>query len=124
TSYGDLDVSLLREKPAGRRPIVTRTIPSGRFDEVIAAVRRALDGGARIYWICPLVEESEVVDLAAADERHRQLTEIFGPRVGLVHGRMKGSEKDRVMADFAAGKSDLLVATTVVEVGVDVPEAT
>ena len=124
TSYGDLDVSLLREKPAGRRPVTTRTIPLARFDEMVGAVRRALDAGARIYWICPLVEESELVDLAAVDERHRQLAELFGLRVGLVHGRMKGPEKDRVMAEFAAGTIALLVATTVVEVGVDVPEAT
>jgi ATP-dependent DNA helicase RecG len=91
---------------------------------VVAAARRALEGGAKIYWICPLVEESEQVDLAAADERYRQLAEIFGARVGLVHGRMKAAEKDRVMAAFAGGSVDLLVATTVVEVGVDVPQAT
>jgi ATP-dependent DNA helicase RecG len=129
TAYGDLDASFLREKPAGRQKVTTRTIPLARLDEVVAAVRRALEGGARIYWICPLVEESEVVDLAAADERYRQLGELFasqagGGRIGLVHGRMKGTDKDRVMAEFAKGGIDLLVATTVVEVGVDVPEAT
>jgi ATP-dependent DNA helicase RecG len=91
---------------------------------VIAAARRALDGGAKIYWICPLVEESELVDLAAASERYAQLAELFGARVGLVHGRLKGAEKDRVMAAFAEGEVDILVATTVVEVGVDVSDAT
>jgi ATP-dependent DNA helicase RecG len=124
TAYGDLDASLLREKPAGRQPIVTRTLPLSRLDEVIAAVERALARGAKIYWICPLVEESEQVDLADAEARHAQLAASFGARVGLVHGRMKGAEKDRVMAAFSSDAVDLLVATTVVEVGVDVPQAT
>jgi len=124
TSFGDLDSSRLTEKPAGRRPVTTRTLPLSRLDEVIDGVKRALSQGAKIYWICPLVEESEAVDLAAADERHAQLKALFGERVGLVHGRMKGAEKDRVMEGFAAGAIDLLVATTVVEVGVDVPDAT
>jgi ATP-dependent DNA helicase RecG len=124
TSYGDLDSSRLTEKPAGRRPVTTRTLPLSRLEEVIDGVKRALSQGAKIYWICPLVEESEAVDLAAADERHAQLKALFGERVGLVHGRMKGAEKDRVMEGFAAGAIDLLVATTVVEVGVDVPDAT
>ena len=123
-AYGDMDVSRLTEKPAGRRPIDTRTVPLERMDEVIAAVRRAVDKGARIYWVCPLVEESEAVDLAAATERHAQLAALFPGRVGLVHGRLRGSEKDAVMAGFAAGKLAILVATTVIEVGVDVPEAT
>jgi ATP-dependent DNA helicase RecG len=124
TSYGDLDASRLTEKPAGRQKITTRTIPAQRLDDVIEAVRRALDHGAKIYWICPLVEESETIDLAAAVDRHTQLKELFGARVGLVHGRMKGPDKDRMMEGFARGGIDLLVATTVVEVGVDVPEAT
>ncbi len=124
TAYGDLDASFLREKPAGRRPIATRTIPLERLDEVVAALRRAFSQGAKVYWICPLVAESEAVDLAAAESRHAALAAIFGARVGLVHGRMKGAEKDRVMAAFAEGGVDLLVATTVVEVGVDVPAAT
>jgi ATP-dependent DNA helicase RecG len=124
TSYGDLDASRLAEKPAGRQPVATRTIPLTRLDEVVDAVRRALSGGAKIFWICPLVEESELVDLAAVDERFAELGELFGARVGLVHGRMKGTEKDRVMEAFAQGGVDLLVATTVVEVGVDVPAAT
>jgi ATP-dependent DNA helicase RecG len=123
TSYGDLDASRLTEKPAGRQPVTTATLPQARLDEVIDAVRRALAQGAKIYWICPLVEESETVDLAA-DERYVHLKSLFGDRVGLVHGRLKGADKDRVMEDFARGGTDLLVATTVVEVGVDVPQAT
>jgi ATP-dependent DNA helicase RecG len=124
TAYGDLDASLLREKPAGRQRVQTRTIPASRVEEVVEAMKRALAAGAKTYWICPLVEESEETDLAAATERHAQLAGILGPRVGLVHGRMKGAEKDRVMAEFAGGAVDILVATTVVEVGVDVPAAT
>ena len=124
TAYGDLDASLLREKPAGRKPIATRIVPLSRLDEVVAAVERALARNTKIYWICPLVEESETVDLADAEARHVRLSTLFGSRVGLVHGRMKGAEKDRVMAEFASGAIDLLVATTVVEVGVDVPQAT
>jgi ATP-dependent DNA helicase RecG len=124
TAYGDLDSSRLTEKPAGRKPVATRTIPLSRFDEVIEAVRRALDTGAKIYWICPLVAESELIDLAAAEERFALLKKLFGERVGLVHGGIKGPERDRVMAGFAQGGIALLVATTVVEVGVDVPDAT
>ena len=124
TAYGDMDSSRLTEKPAGRRPVTTRTIPLKRLDEVIDAVRRALDRGAKIYWICPLVAESETTDLAAADERYHALDALFGASVGLVHGRMKGGEKDKVMEAFAQGGIDLLVATTVIEVGVDVPDAT
>lgn len=124
TAYGDMDGSRLWEKPPGRKPIDTRTIPLGRIDEVVNGLHRALDGGARIYWICPLVEESEVLDFAAAEQRHRTLEKIFGDRVGLVHGKMKPREKDAVMADFSAGKLDILVATTVIEVGVNIPEAT
>jgi ATP-dependent DNA helicase RecG len=123
-AYGDMDVSRLTEKPAGRRPVDTRTLPLNRMEEVIAAVRRAVAKGSRIYWVCPLVEESEVVDLAAATERHDQLAALFPGRVGLVHGRLRGAEKDAAMAGFAAGKLAILVATTVIEVGVDVPEAT
>ncbi len=124
TSYGDLDASRLTEKPAGRRPVTTRTLPATRLDEVVEGVRRALEGGAKVFWICPLVEESEQVDLQAAVERYAQLQKIFGARAGLVHGRMKGAERDKAMAAFAEGAVDLLVATTVVEVGVDVPAAT
>ncbi|MEK7819731.1 MAG: ATP-dependent DNA helicase RecG, partial [Pseudomonadota bacterium] len=124
TAYGDMDVSRLTEKPAGRKPIDTRAIPTERIGDVIDAVGRALKDGARVYWVCPLVEESEVVDLAAAEDRFRHLNQIFGERVGLVHGRLKGAAKDKAMADFAEGRTTVLVATTVIEVGVDVPEAT
>jgi ATP-dependent DNA helicase RecG len=124
TYFGDMEVSELREKPAGRKPIDTRTIALDRLDEVVAAVGRALDGGQRAYWVCPLVEESERSDLAAAEERYAALKNEFGERVDLVHGRMRGSEKDRAMERFAGGETRLLVATTVIEVGVDVPEAT
>ena len=124
TAYGDMDVSRIVEKPPGRKPIETRTISSDRLGDVVDGVGRAIDRGARVYWVCPLVEESEVSDLAAAEARHKVLAEAFGDRVGLVHGRMKGGEKDAVMADFAAGRISILVATTVIEVGVDVPEAT
>src|SRR5450631_596521 len=122
--FGDMEVSELREKPAGRLPIDTRTVPLDRLDEVIAAVGRAIGEGRRIYWVCPLVEESETGDLAAAQERAAALEQIFGAAVDLVHGRMKGVDKDAAMARFAAGETRILVATTVIEVGVDVPEAT
>ncbi len=124
TAYGDMDVSRLDEKPAGRRPIDTRALPASRLDKVVAAVGRALDCGAKAFWVCPLVAESETLDVAAAEERFAELQKNFGDRVGLLHGRMKGTDKDRVMAEFIEGKIDLLVATTVIEVGVDVPAAT
>lgn len=124
TYFGDMDVSELREKPAGRQPIDTRTVPLSRLDEVTEAVGRAMEDGERVYWVCPLVEESEISDLAAAEERFVMLKARFGTRVGLVHGRMKGSEKDAAMTQFSGGETQLLVATTVIEVGVDVPEAT
>ncbi len=124
TFFGDMEISELREKPAGRQPIATRTIALSRLDEVVEAVGRALDEGQRVYWVCPLVEESETSDLAAATDRFEDLKQHFGERVDLVHGRMKGSEKDRAMARFSAGETSLLVATTVIEVGVDVPAAT
>ena len=124
TYFGDMDVSELREKPAGRKPVDTRAVPLGRIDDVVAAVGRAIDEGARVYWVCPLVEESETSDLAAAQDRFKSLQERFGAHVGLVHGQMKGADKDRAMESFAAGETQLLVATTVIEVGVNVPEAT
>ena len=127
TYFGDMDVSELREKPAGRQPIDTRAVASSRIHEVIEAVGRALDKGKLVYWIVPLVEESEAEGtehLTNAAQRFESLQERFGDKVGLVHGQMKGTEKDRVMAQFAAGEIGLLVATTVVEVGVDVPAAT
>ena len=124
TYFGDMDVSELREKPAGRQPIDTRAVPTSRLSEVMDAVGRALSAGKLVYWICPLVEESETVNLADAEARFDSLKARFGDQVGLVHGKMRGTEKDRVMAQFAAREIGLLVATTVVEVGVDVPAAT
>ena len=119
-----MDGSRLDEKPPGRQPVDTRVLPLSRMEDVIGGVARAIRGGARVYWVCPLVEESENSDLAAAEDRHRYLTQLFGDRVGLVHGKMKGPAKDKVMAEFAEGALDILVATTVIEVGVNVPEAT
>jgi ATP-dependent DNA helicase RecG len=124
TYFGDMDISELREKPAGRQPIDTRTIALDRLDEVVDAVGRAVDEGRRVYWVCPLIEESENSDLAAAEDRFAILQQRFGATVDLVHGRLKGADKDRAMARFAAGETQVLVATTVIEVGVNVPEAT
>ena len=127
TYFGDMDISELREKPAGRQPIDTRAVPMSRLEEVTEGVGRALSAGKLVYWICPLVEESEaegIGHLTNATERFESLRKRFGDKVGLVHGQMKGTEKDRVMAQFAAHDIGLLVATTVVEVGVDVPAAT
>jgi ATP-dependent DNA helicase RecG len=124
TYFGDMDVSELREKPAGRQPIDTRAVPDSRLNEVMDAVGRALHAGKLVYWICPLVEESETVNLTDAEQRFDSLKARFGDKVGLVHGKMRGADKDRVMAQFATGEIGLLVATTVVEVGVDVPSAT
>jgi ATP-dependent DNA helicase RecG len=123
TAYGDLEASKLTEKPAGRLPIDTRALPLARLNEVVEGVARAIAEGAKVYWICPLVAESEASDLAAAEARYAELRRRFGAQVGLVHGRMPGREKDAAMAAFAEGPLKLLVATTVVEVGVDVPEA-
>jgi ATP-dependent DNA helicase RecG len=124
TYFGDMDISELREKPPGRQPIDTRAVPLNRTEEVEDAVGRAIKSGQRAYWVCPLVEESEKIDLAAAQARFEELRERFGKRVDLVHGKMKGADKDAAMARFAAGETQLLVATTVIEVGVDVPQAT
>jgi len=123
TYFGDMDISELRDKPPGRQPIDTRTIPLDRLDEVIAAIGRAVRDGRRVYWVCPLVEESEHTDLSAAQARHAELVALFGDTVDLVHGRQKGAEKDAAMARFAAGETRVLIATTVIEVGVDVPNA-
>jgi ATP-dependent DNA helicase RecG len=127
TYFGDMDISELREKPAGRQPIDTRAVPDTRLGEVMEAIGRALNAGKLVYWICPLVEESEAEGtghLTNATERFESLQKRFGADVGLVHGQMKGAEKDRVMGQFAGHEIKLLVATTVVEVGVDVPAAT
>ncbi|RED11389.1 ATP-dependent DNA helicase RecG [Pontivivens insulae] len=123
--YGDMDLSILDEKPPGRKPVETRLVSAGRLDEVVARIGAALDQGRQVYWVCPLVEESEVVDLAAAEDRYRALRVALGAeRVGLIHGRLPPAEKDAAMADFAEGRTRLLVATTVIEVGVNVPSAT
>jgi ATP-dependent DNA helicase RecG len=122
--YGDMDVSRLHEKPPGRKPIDTRLVAVDRIGEVVAGLKRKIATGARAYWVCPLVEESELIDLAAATQRHADLQQHFGVRVGLIHGKLKPAEKDAVMNAFAAGDLDVLVATTVIEVGVNVPEAT
>ncbi len=123
TVYGDMDVSKLTEKPAGRLPIDTRVLPMARMDEVVDGLARGLTQGHHAYWVCPLVEESEAVDLAAAEERFMALSQRFPGKVGLVHGRLRGPEKDMAMAAFKAGELSVLVSTTVIEVGVDVPEA-
>ena len=124
TYFGDMDVSELREKPPGRQPIDTRAIPLSRIEEVEEAVGRAIASKQRAYWVCPLIEESEKIDLAAAQARFDALRERFGKVVDLMHGRMNGAEKDAAMQRFAAGDTQILVATTVIEVGVDVPQAT
>ncbi|MFC3070086.1 ATP-dependent DNA helicase RecG [Phenylobacterium soli] len=124
TVYGDLDVSRIDEKPPGRTPVATRAVPMGRIAEVEARLRSVVAEGAQAFWICPLVSESEVSDLAAAERRAADLTERIGPGVGLVHGKMPAAAKDAVMAEFAEGRLSVLVATTVVEVGVNVPNAT
>jgi ATP-dependent DNA helicase RecG len=123
TYFGDMDVSELREKPAGRQPIDTRAVPDSRLSEVMDAVGRALAAGKLVYWICPLVEQSEAVNLTDVEQRFQSLKARFDDKVGLVHGKMRGTEKDRVMAQFATGEVGVLVATTVVEVGVDVAAA-
>lgn len=127
TYYGDMEISVLNEKPPGRLPIDTRTIPFSRMDEVIAGLKRALEHGTKAYWVCPLIEmdtEKEDEELAAVEDRLRLLQTHFGDKVGMVHGRMKLTEREEMMKRFAYGDMQLLVATTVIEVGVDVPEAT
>ncbi len=122
--YGEMDISRLDEMPPGRQPVETRVIAESRLGDVIDALGRHLSGGGQAYWVCPLVEESEAVDLSAAEERAQQLRDRFGAQVALVHGRMKGPEKDAQMDRFQRGEASVLVATTVIEVGVDVPNAT
>ena len=123
-THGDMDVSVLDEKPAGRKPIRTAMVSAERLDEVMDHLRKAVAEGRQAYWVCPLVEESEVVDYASAEERFRTLRAGLGDRVGLVHGQMPPAEKDAAMARFVAGETSVLVATTVIEVGVNVPNAT
>ncbi|RMC30983.1 ATP-dependent DNA helicase RecG [Paracoccus alkanivorans] len=124
TQYGDLDLSVLDEKPPGRQPITTVMIPDRRLDEVTARLHAVLEQGARAYWVCPLVDESELSDLTAAEARFQSLRAQFGEDVRLIHGQMPADQRDAAMADFASGRARILVATTVIEVGVDVPEAT
>lgn len=124
TAYGDMEYSKIDQVPEGRKPVDTRVMPIDRLSEVVGGIKRKIDSGCRAYWVCPLVEESEKIDLAAAEERFASLQKIFGKDVGLVHGKMKEAEKDAVMEKFKKGEIKLLVATTVIEVGVNVPEAT
>ncbi|MCV0396906.1 MAG: ATP-dependent DNA helicase RecG [Rhizobiaceae bacterium] len=124
TAFGDMDVSRLTEKPAGRKPIRTVIMPTDRLDDLVARLRGALLDGQKVYWICPLVEESEEVRLMSAEDRYQELAREFPGAVGLVHGRMKGAAKDEAMQAFKDGETRILVATTVIEVGVDVPDAT
>ena len=124
TSYGDMDISRLDEKPLGRKPIETRIVPVEKMQTVIDGLERVLDKDEQVYWVCPLVEDSEVLDLASAEERFRHLTARFGDRVGLLHGRLKAKEKEAIAEGFKRGQYDILVATTVIEVGVDAPGAT
>lgn len=123
--YGDMDVSVLDEKPPGRKPIRTALVSTGRMDEVVERLRAVMAEGRQCYWVCPLVEESEVLDLTAAEQRFKHLRAALGEGVvGLVHGQMPPADKDAAMANFQAGKTKVLVATTVIEVGVNVPNAT
>ena len=123
-AFGDMDVSKLTEKPAGRKAIQTITVPTERIGEIVGRLKSALAEGKKAYWICPLVEESEESDLMSVEERHATLVSSLGGAIGLIHGRMSGPEKDAVMMAFKNSEIRLLVATTVVEVGVDVPDAT
>ncbi len=124
TAYGDMDVSRLIDKPAGRLPIDTRVMPIERLQDLTIALKRSIDSNAQVYWVCPLVEESEVLEISAAADRYDQLKSIFHDQVDLIHGRMNAEEKKAAMSSFADGTTKILVATTVIEVGVDVPEAT
>jgi ATP-dependent DNA helicase RecG len=124
TAFGDMDVSQITGRPPGRKPVETRVMNADRLDDLTQHLKQALERGQRAYWVCPLVEESEKIDLAAAEDRAAMLKKIFGKKVGLVHGKLKAAERDAAMAAFKAGDIQLLVATTVIEVGVDVPEAT
>ncbi len=123
THYGDLEVSKLTEKPAGRKAIVTKAVPLESLEKLIDRIRAQLSEGAQVYWVCPLIESSDISDLAAAEERHAHLRQTFGDSVGLLHGGLAAKEKDETMAAFAAGDLKILVATTVIEVGVNVPNA-
>jgi len=123
TAFGDMDVSKLTEKPIGRKKITTAILPLTRIDELIERVASAIQQGEKVYWISPLVEESQALNLTSALERFESLHQRFRPNIGLVHGKMANKEKDAAMAAFKEGSTRLLVATTVVEVGVDISDA-
>lgn len=123
-NYGDMDVSIIAEKPPGRQPVETKVVALSRLSEIIDSVKRPLASGAKIFWVCPLIDESETLDISAALDRYQLLQQFFGAEVGLVHGRMKAQDKDEVMTAFVEGNVNILVATTVIEVGVNVPAAT
>ena len=125
TIYGDMDVSIINEKPAGRLPIITTKLPIARVNELVSRLKLQIDSGAKVFWVCPLVDDSELSDLTAVNARYDELKKFF-PHAGLVHGQMDKKHRDAVMAKFADDNSDMkiLVATTVIEVGIDVPRAT
>jgi len=124
TAYGDMDISILDEKPAGRKPIETRIVPIEKMQNVVDGLGRAIEKGEQIYWVCPLVEDSDLIDLTSAEERFRHLSALYGSRVGLLHGKMNAKEKETISENFKRGGLDILIATTVIEVGVDAPGAT
>ena len=126
TSYGDMDISILDEKPKNRQPIETKVISVDKVFDIIHKLDEKIKSSPKkvqVYWVCPLVQESEKMDLMAAEKRFEELKEVFGDKVGMVHGKMKGAEKDEVMERFKKGELSVLVSTTVIEVGVDVPSA-
>ena len=124
TLYGDMEVSFLSEKPQNRKPIITRVLSLSRVEEVMEALKRPLELNQKVYWVCPLIEESEILDLTAAEKRFSILKEMFKECVRLLHGRLKNEEKQEIIRSFREGSADILVSTTVIEVGMDVPEAT
>ena len=124
TYFGDMDVSMLTEKPRGENPIITNSIPLHRLNEVIDRIKHAVQEGQKVYWVCPLVEESEKIDISATEDRFKKLKQEFGDQVAMIHGRMSGEDKEEAMSQFSAGVVKVLVATIVIEVGVDVPDAT
>jgi ATP-dependent DNA helicase RecG len=124
TVFADLDISTIDELPPGRTPIVTKVFDDGRRDEVVRIIAREVERGRQVYWVCPLIDESETLDLQNATATHAQLCDALqGRMVGLLHGRMPSGEKAAVMSLFSGGQMSLMVATTVIEVGVDVPNA-
>ena len=124
TAYGSMQVSRLLDKPVGRKPIKTIAKPLSKVDEATESLKRLMENGEKAYWVCPLIEESEKIDLAAAEDRFASLKNIYGNKVGLVHGRMSIEEREETMKEFKYGNKNILVATTVIEVGIDVPDAT